>query len=173
MSIICQHCSYVMTQSELTGYMLGECYNIFKTVILPSLFAQTRTSTFQEKLENALIGILNNRKIECHVCHKYTGWSSKLIPTINDIRKYKFINKIKTLPFVQKVLLFGSRARGTEQQFSDIDLAIICNDITTQQWQQVLDIIENADTLLEIDCLQFNKVDDELKKRILKDGVEL
>ena len=91
----------------------------------------------------------------------------------NNIGKYEFIKKLKDLPFVQKVILFGSRARGTNQARSDIDLALICPEVTTQQWHQVLDVVENADTLLEIDCLQFEKADDDLKKRILKDGVEL
>lgn len=92
---------------------------------------------------------------------------------LKQIKNYKFISDIKKLPFVQKIILFGSRARGTEQPKSDIDLAIVCNKITTMQWQQVLDIIEEADTLLKIDCLQLSQADAELKNRILKDGVEL
>jgi predicted nucleotidyltransferase len=91
----------------------------------------------------------------------------------NNIGKYLFIKKLKDLAFVQKVILFGSRARGANQARSDIDLALICPGITTQQWHQVLEVVENADTLLEIDCLQFEKADDDLKQRILKDGVEL
>lgn len=91
----------------------------------------------------------------------------------NNIGKYKFIKKLKDLPFVQKVILFGSRARGSNQPRSDIDLALVCPDITIPQWHQVLDVVENADTLLEIDCLQFEKADNDLKQRILKDGVEL
>jgi len=91
----------------------------------------------------------------------------------NNIKAYTFISKIKALPFVDKVILFGSRARGTHQPRSDIDLAIISPHITLQQWRKILDIIEEADTLLKIDCLLFENADDDLKKRILKDGVEL
>lgn len=90
-----------------------------------------------------------------------------------NIDNYKFILKLKSLPFVEKVLLFGSRARGTNQSRSDIDIAIICPNATNDQWQEVLDIVDDADTLLLIDCLNFDKIDQELKERILKDGVAL
>lgn len=173
MSIVCQQCSYVMTKSEVSGYLFGELYNIFKTIIVPYIFTQKYKKSLQENIENFLVGILNNQKIECPICHKYTGWSCRNLKGIDNIRNYKFITKIKNLPFVQKIILFGSRARGTQQPRSDIDLAIVCPNANSQEWQQILDIVEEADTLLEIDCLQFDKTDDELKKRILKDEIEL
>lgn len=92
---------------------------------------------------------------------------------ISQLKKYKFIDQIKDLSFVEKVLLFGSRARNTQQSRSDIDLAIICPKATKDQWREVLNIVDQADTLLKIDCLQLHKADEELKQRILKDGVEL
>lgn len=173
MSIVCQQCFNVMTKSELSGYLIGEIYIIFKTVILPYFLEKNIKRGFKQNLENVLVGILNDQKVACHFCHKYTGWASKNLNGVDDIRSYKFISKIKTLPFVQKVILFGSRARGTQQPRSDIDLAVVCPNITMQEWNQVLEIVEQADTLLKIDCLQFDKTDDDLKQRILKDGIEL
>lgn len=90
-----------------------------------------------------------------------------------DFKKYQFIIKLKNLPFVEKVMLFGSRARGTQQSRSDIDLAIVCPLATVKEWQQVLTIVRDADTLLPIDCVRFDSVDEQLKQRILKDGVVL
>ncbi len=90
-----------------------------------------------------------------------------------NLKQYQFIHKIKALPFVQKVILFGSRARGTNQLKSDIDLAIICPQATQNQWHQILEIIEQADTLLAIDCVRLDTADHEFKQRILKDGIEL
>ena len=92
---------------------------------------------------------------------------------IDYLKKYKFIEKIKSLPFVEKVILFGSRARGTQLSRSDIDLAIVCPTATKELWQNVLAIIDNADTLLSIDCVNFDTIDEELKKRILIDGITL
>lgn len=92
----------------------------------------------------------------------------------HDIKSYKFIKKIKSLPFVQQVILFGSRARGTNQARSDIDLAVLCPDATRDQWLDVVDIVENADTLLRIDCVRLDQVKDlNFKNNILKDGVPL
>jgi uncharacterized protein len=93
--------------------------------------------------------------------------------SINDIKNYRFIKLIKDLPFVDKVILFGSRARKTNQLRSDIDLAIVCPNATQVDWLQILEIVENADTLLLIDCLNFDKADQDLKQRIIKDGIEL
>lgn len=91
----------------------------------------------------------------------------------HDVHKYHFINKLKQLPFVEKVILFGSRSRGTQQSRSDIDLAIICPKATQDQWQEVLEIINNADTLLLIDCVNFDRAAPDLQEQILKDGIIL
>lgn len=92
---------------------------------------------------------------------------------ILDLQQYKFIKKLKNLPFVQKIILFGSRARGTNQSRSDIDIAIVCPTATIEQWHEVLGIIDEADTLLLIDCVRLDQADHEFKKNILQDGVEL
>ncbi|WP_083831823.1 nucleotidyltransferase family protein [Rickettsia helvetica] len=67
--------------------------------------------------------------------------------------------------------LFGSRARGDNDERSDIDIAIICPNITDQEWLEAMDIIENADTLLKIDCVRFEstKISSELYENILKE----
>ena len=82
---------------------------------------------------------------------------------------YHFLDKLKALPFIEEIWLFGSRARGDHQERSDIDLAILCAD--ESDWFKVTNILENADTLLKIDCLRFdiNKISKELCNNILKD----
>ena len=88
----------------------------------------------------------------------------------NDLN-YKFIKKLQNLPFVDEIWLFGSRARGDHRKKSDIDLAIICPNSTDNDWDNIMDIIENADTLLKIDCIKFDKIkiSEELFDNILKD----
>lgn len=70
--------------------------------------------------------------------------------------RYAFIARIGSLPFVDAIRLFGSRARGTHRPRSDIDLAVICPTASDRQWQEVLDIVEHADTLLDIDCIRLD-----------------
>lgn len=77
------------------------------------------------------------------------------------------------MPFVERVILFGSRARGTAGQFSDIDIAVICPRASIQEWFNVLDIVDNAQTLLSIDCLRFDEVDQELQEKFKKEGIVL
>lgn len=83
---------------------------------------------------------------------------------------YLFIQQLKELPFVDEIWLFGSRARNDNQERSDIDLAIICPEASEKDWQKVMKIIEEADTLLKIDCVRFDELGNHetLKKNILK-----
>lgn len=69
---------------------------------------------------------------------------------------YTFIDRLKALPFVEAIYLFGSRARGTQRERSDIDLAIVCPMAGVRDWQTALDIVEDADTLLHVDCLRLD-----------------
>lgn len=91
------------------------------------------------------------------------------------MRDYKFITQLKSLPFVERIILFGSRARGDHRETSDIDLAIIGDKIDANAWLDILHIINNADTLLRIDCVQFNTLpsDSPLRKNILSEGIIL
>lgn len=84
---------------------------------------------------------------------------------------YQFIDKLKMLPFIDEIWLFGSRARRDNRKKSDIDLAIICPSATDNDWACIVDIIEDADTLLKIDCVRFAKerIDYVLYENILKD----
>lgn len=81
---------------------------------------------------------------------------------MQNIEKFDFIKRLAGLPFVEAIYLFGSRARQEERPRSDIDLAIDCPSATNQDWQEVMDIIENADTLLSIDCIRLDKLSDNI-----------
>ena len=69
---------------------------------------------------------------------------------------YHFLQQIADLPFVEAIYLFGSRARGDHRERSDIDLAILCPNASERDWQTIMNIIEDADTLLPIDCLRLD-----------------
>lgn len=73
-----------------------------------------------------------------------------------NITEYSFIKKIAALPFIDQIWLYGSRARGDERERSDFDLAIVCPEAADDNWSQVLRIIEDADTLLKIDCVRVD-----------------
>ena len=69
---------------------------------------------------------------------------------------------------VTKVVLFGSRARGTNTERSDIDIAVYGGDFDSFYW----DIKENVHSLLMFDVIDADStISEELKKEIKKDGV--
>lgn len=69
---------------------------------------------------------------------------------------------------VEKVVLFGSRARGTNTERSDVDLAVYGGDFDSFYWN----ITENVNSLLSFDVINADKnISDELKKEIARDGI--
>lgn len=93
---------------------------------------------------------------------------------LSKILSYSFFKQLASLPFVKTIVLFGSRARGTHDERSDIDLAIECPRATDIDWNCVMQIIENADTLLKIDCVRLDTVHSKkFKDSILEDQVIL
>ena len=85
----------------------------------------------------------------------------RIVYEIVDIAsKYKYINK---------VILFGSRARGDNSTKSDIDLAIYSDNSIVEF---IEDIEMNANTLLEFDFSDMNVVSDEFFiEQIKKEGI--
>ena len=69
---------------------------------------------------------------------------------------------------VTKIILFGSRARGTNTERSDIDIAVYGGDFDGFYW----DIKEKTHSLLMFDIVQADSpISAELKEEIEKDGV--
>jgi nucleotidyltransferase substrate binding protein (TIGR01987 family) len=77
-----------------------------------------------------------------------------------DIKNYAFYYELRTLPFVQEIWLFGSRSKGSATERSDFDLAIVCPDATEDEWQKIRALLEESDTLLKIDCIRLDTLED-------------
>ena len=82
---------------------------------------------------------------------------------------YHFLQEIAALDVVDAIYLFGSRARGDNRERSDIDIAVLCPRATKKDWLSILNIVENADTLLMIDCI---RLDEELTTSPLYQQIE-
>ena len=78
---------------------------------------------------------------------------------------YQFMNRIKSLPFVEAIYLFGSRARGDANEKSDIDLAISCPSADIGQWLDIQEILDNAPVLNHIDAVRYDSLKDGLFKQ--------
>ncbi len=88
-----------------------------------------------------------------------TGLDNNLI---NEIKSYaQFYG-------VDKIVIFGSRARGDYKKKSDIDLAFYGGDSS----EFILCIDEDVHTLLKFDVVDLNRpVDEDLRKSIEKEGI--
>lgn len=85
------------------------------------------------------------------------------------------VEAIQQFGFVEKIYLFGSRARGDHQERSDIDIAVDCAGATNDDWNLIIDLVDKAPTLFKIDCVRFDSLSDtnKLKEAILRDGIVL
>ena len=69
---------------------------------------------------------------------------------------------------IEKLILFGSRARGDFRRTSDIDLAVSGGDFA----RFALDVEEETSTLLKYDLVDLDRnIQEELLKSIQKEGV--
>lgn len=84
--------------------------------------------------------------------------------------------KISAFPAVEKVILFGSRARGDHGQYSDIDIAV-SGDIDAKTWSHIRRLADVEDntikTLLKIDIVRLERAGEDLQKSVRQEGKTL
>ena len=92
------------------------------------------------------------------------GLEEKEIAAINSVfAKY---------PNVEKVMLFGSRTKGTNQPFSDIDITMLGDKLTHSDLINIMSDLDDLFLPYEIDLSIFNKINNEaLKEHILRMNV--
>ncbi len=86
-------------------------------------------------------------------------------------RHLKIVKDILTnYPF--KVLVFGSRAKGTAKNLSDLDLVIL-DDIDKSTYRKIMDEFEESNLPFKVDLIIWNKIDSNFQNHIKNDLVEL
>ena len=66
-------------------------------------------------------------------------------------------NVFRRFPNIDKVLIFGSRAKGTYSEGSDIDLAAVGENISFNQLMDINIQIEVLGLLYKVDVVDYNK----------------
>lgn len=76
---------------------------------------------------------------------------------------------------VKRLMLFGSRARGDNDENSDYDIAVFAPGMTDAEKESFLGEVEAVETLRKIDTVFIEKrhADTELYANILRDGVDI
>lgn len=80
------------------------------------------------------------------------------------------VRKLRRFAQIERIYLFGSRARGDASPRSDIDLAIACPGADARVWADICEAVDGADTLLRIDVVRLDEAAPELAGRILMEG---
>ena len=85
-------------------------------------------------------------------------------------RVLKEITEFAAKHSIKKIILFGSRARGTHTDRSDIDIAVSGGDYDAFYW----DIKEKVHSLLSFDVVSLDKsTSKELMNELERDGVTI
>ncbi|MEJ5173224.1 MAG: nucleotidyltransferase domain-containing protein [Hydrogenothermaceae bacterium] len=71
-----------------------------------------------------------------------------------------------------RVILFGSRARGTATKSSDIDIAVDLN-LDYREERKLKEKLDEISGLYTVDVVFLPKVKEEFRQQILKEGVVL
>lgn len=78
-------------------------------------------------------------------------------------------------PQIEKVLLFGSRARGDAVNVSDFDVAVIAPALSDNAWIRfVVNVREQAPTLCHLDIIRVDQaIREELRRHIFEEGISI
>jgi predicted nucleotidyltransferase len=77
---------------------------------------------------------------------------------------------LSRFPEVERVILFGSRARGDAGFRADIDLAVECPSANIVRWYDIAEAAEEAPTLLHVDLVRLDDAPPELAAVIRSEG---
>ena len=91
---------------------------------------------------------------------------------IDETSKHKIIAIISALVPDATIYLFGSRARGTQSKWSDIDIAVDArHPISRFVLGEIMSIFEASNILYKIQVVDINSVNEAMKTSILRDRV--
>jgi len=72
----------------------------------------------------------------------------------------------------RRVILYGSRARGDADRFSDIDLAVDVDPVSSRAWCDLMDDLElHPPTLLDVDVVFLSRLEAPFRERVERQGV--
>lgn len=82
-----------------------------------------------------------------------------------------FCKVFSAYPEIEKVLIFGSRAKDTFNEGSDIDLAVFARTLSDQRFTRLWSELDALPLIFKMDVLHWDKLRNErLKNKILREG---
>ncbi len=75
---------------------------------------------------------------------------------------------------IEKIILFGSRARGNYTRISDIDIALKGSCLNSTDINLLRDEFEESRIIYKVDLIHYEKItNNDFKNNIDKDGIEI
>lgn len=73
----------------------------------------------------------------------------------------KWMNDIfASIPHIEKVILYGSRAKGNFREFSDVDITLLGDELTHDDLLELYDKLYDSDLPYNYDVSIFSKLED-------------
>lgn len=86
----------------------------------------------------------------------------------------KIVQTIKKNLKIQKIILFGSRAKETYKKGSDIDISIVSEDLTLKELNHIKVMLDELMLPYKIDLLDYGRISNsDLKEHINRAGKSL
>lgn len=93
-----------------------------------------------------------------------TNMQEKIVTILNEMAEYLSISQMKKL---QEVILYGSRAKGTARERSDIDIAVTGVD----DFDRLVELTEKLPTLYSVDLLNLDTCKNQLLLEDIKQSM--
>ena len=72
---------------------------------------------------------------------------------------------------IERVLIFGSRARGTQRDGSDIDLAVVAPRMSDERFSELWNDVDEMPIVFKVDCVHFEALKNtRFKEKIVQEG---
>ncbi len=87
-------------------------------------------------------------------------------------RHYSSMAQIfRRYPQIERVVIFGSRAKGTDKPWSDFDLAVIAPTLSDRDFSQLWNEIDELPLAFKLDLLHWDRLTQPpLKEKIIQEG---
>jgi len=87
-------------------------------------------------------------------------------------RHYAEMTRVfRAYPQIEEVLIFGSRAKGSDKPWSDFDLAVIAPDLSDNDFSRLWNEIDDLPLVFKVDFLHWDRLpQDRLKEKIKVEG---
>lgn len=97
--------------------------------------------------------------------------SERLIFGLAERHYAEFVRIFRRYPQIEQVLIFGSRAKGTDKPWSDFDLAVVAPTMSDREFSKLWNEIDELPLVFKLDLLHWDRLAlDRLKEKIGEEG---